>query len=380
MKIVICPDSFKGSLSSIEVAHAVERGIRKAVSSDNLQIVTIPMADGGEGTVDAMLTASGGVERHIRVNDPLMRAVDAYYGVLSDGSTAVIEMAAASGLYRLSTDEHNPMHTSTYGTGELILSALNEGIEKIIIGIGGSATNDGGAGAMSALGARFLDSSGCDLEPGGASLARLDRIDMSDFKYISDRVQIEVACDVTNPLCGPNGASAVYGPQKGATPNMVMELDTALDNYARITKRDLGIDILNLPGAGAAGGLGAGLAAFFNATLRSGIDIMLDSAHFDEHIRDAELVITGEGRIDEQTAYGKTIAGILKRASSAGFPVVAIAGSIVNDISNLYNQGLTAAFSITSGPMPLDFAMGNASSLVENVCENIIRLYNPKRC
>lgn len=375
MKVVICPDSFKGSLSSIEVAQAVARGLARSIPVGDLETVLIPVADGGEGTVDALLLAAGGDKHYLKVHDPLMREIEACYGLLADGQTAVVEMAAASGLYLLSEDERNTMLTSTYGTGELILEAIRAGVSKIVIGIGGSATNDGGAGSMSALGARFLDGSGRDLPPGGAALALLDRIDMSGFIRLPDQIKIEVACDVTNPLCGSQGASAVYGPQKGATPRTVDELDSALANFARVIKQDLGKEIIDLPGAGAAGGLGAGLSAFLNAQLRSVIDIVLDSARFDEHIQDAALVITGEGQIDAQTANGKTIAGILKRAIKANVPVVAIAGSLSDHLGPLYDMGLTAAFGITSGPMTLDYAMENAACLIEGVCESIMRLF-----
>ncbi len=375
MKVVICPDSFKGSLSSIEVSQAIAKGISRAGVACDLQTVLVPVADGGEGTVDALLLAAGGDKHHLKVRDPLMREISAYLGILADGQTAVVEMAAASGLCLLSEEERNPMLTSTYGTGELILAAIHAGVKKIIIGIGGSATNECGAGAMAALGAKFLDSAGRELPPGGAALAQLDRIDMYGFIHLPDKLVFEVACDVTNPLCGPEGASAIYGPQKGATPQMVAELDAALANYARVIKRDLGKQIIDLPGAGAAGGLGAGLSAFLNAQLRSGIDIVLDSARFDEHIQDAALIITGEGRIDDQTANGKTIAGILKRASIANVPVVAIAGSVCGDISRLHDIGLTAAFGITSGPVSLEYAMENAGCLIEGVSESIMRLF-----
>lgn len=375
MKVVICPDSFKGSLSSIEAAEAIARGIRLAINSEPVDVVKIPIADGGEGTVDALTSATGGEVKHICVQDPLMRQTDSFYGVVGDGSTAVIEMAAASGLVLLANDERNPLITTTYGTGELLAAAVDTGVSKIVIGIGGSATNDGGSGAMRALGARFLDKDGNDLPHGGAALAYLAHIDMSGFRFPLDRVSVEVACDVSNPLTGPMGASAVYGPQKGATPEMVAELDAALANYAEVVKRDLGKDIDKMPGAGAAGGLGAGLAAFLDARLRSGIDMVLDAAHFDQVITDADLIITGEGRIDEQTAYGKTIGGILKRASGPKVPVVAIAGAVQGDVRVLFDAGLVAAFSITPGPVALDYAMQNAAGLIEQVSANIIRLF-----
>jgi len=374
LKVVVCPDSFKGSLSSVEAADAIARGVSIGAGSRPVDIVKIPLADGGEGTVDALVGSTGGELRTARVRDPLMREIEACYGIAGDGKTAIIEMAAASGLCLLADRERDPLIASTFGTGELLLAAADAGVEKIVIGIGGSATNDGGSGAMAALGVRFLDADGTQLPPGGAALAKLDRIDMSGFAFPLDRVQVEVACDVTNPLTGPQGASAVFGPQKGASPEMVAQLDFSLARFAHVVKRDLGKDIDRLPGAGAAGGLGAGLAAFLNARLRSGIDMVLDAASFDDAIADADLVITGEGKVDEQTAYGKTIGGILKRASKIGVPVVAVAGSCAGDIRPLYEAGLTAAFSIVPGPMSLDYAMKHAAELIMSLSANIARV------
>jgi glycerate kinase len=373
MKIIVCPDSFKGSLSSIDAAEAISRGIKLAAPDST--IVIIPIADGGEGTVDALVRATNGRICRVKAHDPLLREIDSFYGVMGDGKMAAIEMAAASGLVLLSDDERNPMVTSTYGTGELISSALDLGVEKIVIGIGGSATNDGGTGAMSALGAKFLDEYGRTLPPGGAALIDLAHIDMSGFKFPKDKIKIEAACDVTNPLCGPTGASAVYGPQKGATPEMVEKLDAALHNYAQVLLQDLGKDISLMPGAGAAGGMGAGLAAFMDADLRSGIDMVLDAANFDEALIGADLVITGEGRIDEQTACGKTIGGVLKRASAKGVPVVAIAGSVSGDIHALLDSGLTEAYSIMQGSVSLDHAISCAAELVESLAADITRLH-----
>lgn len=373
MKIVICPDSFKGSLSSVEAADAIARGINLGATA-RVETVKIPLADGGEGTVEALVRATSGEIRWASVHDPLGRPVRSFFGMLGDGETAAIEMAAASGLTILSEDERNPLITTTYGTGELIRAALDAGARKVVIGIGGSATNDGGAGAMAALGARFLDANGDNLLPGGAALADLTSIDVSGFIFPTGEVRVEVACDVTNPLTGPAGASAVYGPQKGATQEMVAQLDAALANYAQVIAANLNKDIADMPGAGAAGGLGAGLAAFLDAELRSGIDMVLDAARFDEALRGADLVITGEGRIDEQTAYGKTIGGVLKRAVAAGVPVVAVAGSVASDVTALYDAGLTAALSITPGPMTLAEAMSTAGDLLESVSANIIRL------
>lgn len=374
MKIIVCPDSFKGSLSSLEAADAIARGVKIGLGSSNVETIKVPLADGGEGTVEALVRATGGEVRWVTVSDPLLRPVKSFFGILGDGRTAAIEMAAASGLTLLKDEERNPMITSTFGTGELIQAALDAGAEKIVIGIGGSATNDGGAGAMTALGARFLDTDGNQLRPGGAALADLADIDLSGFRVPLDRVRIEVACDVTNPLTGPTGASAVYGPQKGATPEMVAQLDVALSNYAQVIAKMLNKNIAEMPGAGAAGGLGAGLAAFLNADLRSGIDMVLDAANFDEALKDADLVITGEGKIDEQTAYGKTIGGVLARASKAGVPVVAVAGAVAGNIQALYDAGLTAAFSIVSGPTSLAEAMANAGDLLETVSASIARV------
>ena len=374
MKVIICPDSFKGSLSSIEAADAMARGVQLAVSPRQVDIVKIPLADGGEGTVEALVRAAGGEIRPVRVHDPLLREIDSFFGLLGDGKTAAVEMAAASGLCLLSDDERNPLVTSTYGTGELLLAAAEAGAQKIIVGIGGSATNDAGAGAMVALGARFLDKHGRDLPPGGAALADLARIDMSSFKFPVDRVEVEVACDVDNPLTGPNGASAIYGPQKGATPEMVNLLDATLRNYAQVVRQNLNKNVAQLPGGGAAGGLGAGLAAFLNANLRSGIDIVLDTVNFDAAVSGADLIITGEGRIDEQTAYGKTIGGILKRVAGHDIPVVAIAGSISGDIQPLCDAGLTAVFALTAESVSTDYAVENAARLLESISADIARL------
>lgn len=380
MRVIVCPDSFKGSLTSVEAADAIAEGIRIGVGPDAAEIVKMPLADGGEGTVAALVRATGGEVRRVSVHDPLMREIDSFFGLLGDGETAVVEMAAASGLVLLAESERDPLITTTYGTGELIRAALDTGARRIVVGIGGSATNDAGAGAMSALGARFLDSAGYELAPGGGALASLDRIDTSSFRFPAGRVRVEIACDVTNPLTGPLGASAIYGPQKGASPETVARLDAALSRFAEVVKRDLGQDVSEMPGAGAAGGLGAGLAAFLEARLRSGIDMVLDAAGFDQALARADLVITGEGRIDEQTAYGKVVGGVLKRASAAGIPVVAIAGSCRGDIRLLYDAGLTAAFSITSGPMSIDYSMKHAEELIVALSANIARLVVSGAC
>jgi glycerate 2-kinase len=397
MRIVVCPDSFKGSMSAVTAASAIAGGLRRGFGSSDVEVIEVPLADGGEGTVEALVRGTGGELHHVRVHDPLMRPIEAQYGILGDGDTAAIEMAAASGLTLIKDKERNPLITSTYGTGELIRAALIQGAKRLVIGIGGSATNDAGAGAMSALGARFLDESGHELPPGGAALSMLASIDMSGFCFPTGDIEVNVACDVTNPLCGPTGASAVFGPQKGATPQMVKTLDAALANFARIVDLSLSraVDmsspsvnvsfprrresIADMPGAGAAGGLGAGLAAFLNAKLVSGIDLVLDTAGFEDALVGADLVITGEGRIDGQTAHGKTISGVLKRTRGRGVPVIALAGAVCDDLTQLYDLGLTAALSITSGPIPLDEAISRGPELIENLAFALARLLKAAR-
>jgi glycerate kinase len=339
------------------------------------------MADGGEGTVQALVDATGGEIIAQEVCDPLGNRIHANFGILGDGNTAVIEMAAASGLPLVPEDKRNPMLTTTFGTGELIRAALDRGCRKLIVGIGGSATVDGGAGMAQALGARLLDKDGNEVPRGGGGLEYLDRIDVSglDPRIVmtleqAPALQTVVACDVDNPLVGPRGGPEVYGPQKGATPEMVKKLDRYLDRYADIIKRDLGIDVKEEPGAGAAGGLGAGLMAFLNAELRSGIDIVIEASKLEVHLRDADLVITGEGKIDGQTIYGKTPIGVAKAAKKYGIPVIGIGGGISDDASAVYDNGIDALMSIVSYPMSLESAMKQAYDLVANAAERAMRL------
>ncbi|RRA33935.1 glycerate kinase, partial [Cronobacter sakazakii] len=303
-KIVIAPDSFKESLSAMDVAKAIEAGFREIYPQAHY--VCVPMADGGEGTVEAMVAATGGQIITTPVTAPLGNKVDSFFGLLGDGETAVVEMAAASGLHLVPTAQRDPRITTSYGTGELILAALERGVKAIIIGIGGSATNDGGAGMMQALGARFLDGEGRELAPGGAALARLERLDLSALDPRLAQVSVTAACDVDNPLCGEKGASAVFGPQKGATPEMVSELDTALRRFGEQLEAATGKAIISAPGAGAAGGMGAALLGMLNAELRPGIEIVIESLGLAQAVRDADLVITGEGRLDSQSIHGKT--------------------------------------------------------------------------
>ncbi len=371
MKIVIAPDSFKGSLTAKEVADAIEKGIHKAYS--HIKIEKVPMADGGEGTVQSLVDATNGKIISTKVFDPLMKKIDSFYGILGDNKTAVIEMSAASGLPLLSKEERNPLITTTYGTGELLLHALDQGCRNFIIGIGGSATNDGGFGMMKALGVKFLDSGRNDIGFGGGALEKLMLIDTSGLDKRLNGCSITVACDVDNPLYGPKGASSIFAPQKGATQEMVSLLDSNLNHYSNIIENQLGISIGETPGSGAAGGLGGGLVAFLNAQLKKGIDIVIETTNLEDYICNADLVITGEGNIDYQTQYGKTPYGVAKIAKKHNIPVIALAGGIGEGANILYEEGLHSIFSITDKPMTLEEAMENGSQLLEDTAERVIR-------
>ncbi len=369
-RVLIAPQSFKGSADAVSVADAIARGLRRvwpAAECDEM-----PLADGGEGTVRALVRATRGSVRVARVHDPLGREIDAEWGLLGDGRTAVVEMAAANGLPLLLDSERDPRVTSTRGTGELILDAAASGAQRIIVGIGGSATNDGGAGMARAFGYRFLDRDGNELPEGGAALARLQRIEgQTDSRLI--RPAIDVACDVRNPLVGPEGASAVYGPQKGATPTMVRELDAALARYADVVEAFVGRSVRDVAGAGAAGGLGAGLIAFLDAHLRSGAELVLEATGFDARLGRADLVVTGEGRIDGQSAYGKLTQAVSERAKGAAKPVVAIVGGVGPGYESLFDSGLAAVQTTSEGPTSLADSMANAESLIETAAERLAR-------
>ncbi len=371
MRIIVAPDSFKGSLSAVSAADAIERGILEVFP--DARVFKIPMADGGEGTLETLVKGTGGVLRDVTVTGPLGEPAAASYGIL-DNNTAVIEMALASGLTLVPPDRRNPMITTTYGTGELIKAALDAGCRKIVIGIGGSATNDGGMGMAQALGVSFKDAGGKELGFGGGELARLALIDTSRLDPRIRDCEITAACDVTNPLCGETGASFVYGPQKGATPEMVRILDSNLRHYAQALKEQLGIDIAQIPGSGAAGGLGAGLMAFCGARLKSGIDTLLDAVGFDNLLPDADLVITGEGRIDGQSVYGKVPVGVARRAKKYGVPVIAIGGAIGSDAGPVYDCGVDALLGITHEPMPLEEAMERAEELLCRAAAGAMRI------
>lgn len=380
MRVVIAPDSFKGSLSAAGVAEALARGVRRAWPT--AQVTTLPVADGGEGWVETMVRATGGRLISCRVTGPLGEPVEAQYGLFDqDGQgVAVIEMAAASGLTLVPPERRDPRLTTTRGTGELIRDALDRGARRLLVGIGGSATNDGGAGMAQALGVRLLDEAGNDLPPGGAALARLARVDLGGLDPRLAQVEVVVACDVDNPLTGERGASAVYGPQKGATPEMVQELDAALAHYADVVEGVLGRSIRNTPGAGAAGGLGFGLMAFAGARLQRGIDLALDTLQADRHFAGASLVITGEGRVDRQTLHGKVPFGVAQRAKARGIPVVAVGGSIgplpPEAMEQLRAAGILAVVPIVESPCTLEEAMEpqNTQERLERAGERIARL------
>ncbi len=376
LKIVIAPDSLKGSLSAAQAAEAMAAGVRRI--RPDAQVVLLPLADGGEGTVEALILATGGSREALEVTGPLGEPFQAVWGRLGpDGTTAVVEMAAAAGLPLVPPDRRDPRHTTTWGVGELLRQAVGGGANRIIVGLGGSATNDGGAGAMQALGVRFLDAAGMSLPKPitGGDLASLAHVDATALHSLFAGVEVVIASDVTNPLLGPRGASAVYGPQKGADAAMVAELDAALAQYAAVLRRDLGRDVADLPGAGAAGGMGAGLMAFLNARMRSGIDLVLDAARFEEQAAGADWLLTGEGRIDAQTLAGKTISGVLRRCRPFGLPVLAFGGSVDDAAGELLaDAGLRAAFPIVSGPMSLEDAMRDGGALLTQAVARVLRL------
>lgn len=372
--IVLAPDSFKESMTAKEVCEAMERGIRKANSQ--IRCIHVPMADGGEGTMQSLVDATGGRVYSKEVVGPLGNNVVAEYGILGNGEIGVIEMASASGIHLVDSEKRNPLITTTFGTGQLIKACLDKGVKKLLIGIGGSATNDGGAGFIQALGGRLLDENGDDLSYGGGALAKLHTIDLSNLDERLKDISVEVACDVNNPLCGKEGASYVFGPQKGATREMIEILDQNLSHYAEVIKEQLGKDVISKAGAGAAGGLGAGLMAFLDVKLKSGIEMVIEYANLEEKVRDADMVWTGEGSIDFQTQYGKTPLGVAMIAKKYNKPVIALAGRVGNDIDVLYDKGIDAIFGIMRGVTSIEEALVKGPENVEKTSENIIRLLN----
>lgn len=371
-KVVVASDSFKGCLTSMQVAEGVEAGIRKCCP--DCQVVKLAVADGGEGTVDALLETMGGHSVSAEVSDPLGRPCMAEYAILSDGYTAVMEMSSASGLTLLKHEERNPLLASTYGTGQMIADALDRGCRRFLIGIGGSATNDAGMGMMEALGCRFLDEDGNALRGCGEALSRVVTLDMSDLRPEAGESEFVVACDVDSPLHGPQGAAYVYGPQKGGTPEMVIRLDDGLRNMADLIAREMGIQVADMPGAGAAGGLGGAFKAFLNAELRKGAEMVLEAIGFDEIIKDADLVITGEGRIDAQTMTGKLPYAVARRAGIRGIPVLAICGRA--EIQS--HPSFTAICPITPPETPLQTAL-QPSVATLNIMNTLSRIYKKEK-
>ncbi len=371
MKVVIAPQSFKGSISALDAAKAMEEGVLRVVP--DAETVLAPVADGGDGTLETLVEATGGEVRSTTVTGPVGKVVTAEWGALGDGRTAVIEMARTSGLALLSRTERDPLRATTYGLGEVIREAFDAGFRSFIVGIGGSATNDGGAGMAQALGVRLLDEAGKDLPRGGEALANLQRIDMSGLDKRAREARFSVACDVSNPLTGPEGASAVYGPQKGAAPDQVDRLDAALKNFARIVERDAGTSIDAVPGSGAAGGLGGGMLAFLQGSLRPGIDIVLDHVGLGEQLEGADFVITGEGQLDFQTVYNKAPIGVARRAKQRNIPVIAICGSLGQGFEDVHPEGIDAAASILCAPMTLDEASARSGDLIADAVAEAMR-------
>ena len=374
MKIVIAPDSYKESLTAMEVATAIEAGFKQILP--DAEYIKLPMADGGDGNAQSLIDATNGSIIEHPVTAPLGNIVTGFYGLFGNGKTAVIEMAAASGLHLVEPELRNPLHTTSYGTGELIKAALDQGVDHIIVGIGGSATNDGGIGMAQALGIKLLDKNGKELSFGGGSLSELTTIDLSMRDPRLDSITIEVACDVDNPLCGPKGASHVFAPQKGATPEVVEILDSNLSHYASIIKTQLNRDVKEVAGAGAAGGLGAALLGLFNATLRSGIEIVMDAVNLSNVIEGADLVITGEGRIDSQTIHGKTPIGVARTAKKLNLPVIGIAGCLSEDHAVVHDHGIDAVFSVLPRSSSLELALKEAAINVENKARNVAAIYS----
>jgi glycerate kinase len=372
MRILISPDSFKGSLASQEVADAIERGIKKV--SEKHETIKIPIADGGDGTLDCIMPVVAGEIIYTKVVGPLGEEISAPFGVMDNGNTAFIEMAKASGLPLLQKEMRKPLITTTYGTGQLIKKALEIGCKRIIIGLGGSATNDGGVGMAQALGARFLDKYNNEVGFGGGNLYKIDKIDISTIDSRLKNVSIEAACDVTNPLYGPNGASYVYGPQKGADINTIKILDENLKHLAKVISEQLKYDIKDVPGSGAAGGMGAGIVTFLGGTIRKGIDIMIDITDLEKKVQYADLIFSGEGRIDNQILNGKTIYGISKLAKKYNIPIVAIVGNINDDAYELYGTVVDGIESIIDKPMDEIEAFTKAPLLIEKAAERALRL------
>lgn len=376
-KVIIASDSFKESMTAQLIGQTIQQAFQQ-VLPDDIQYDIIPMADGGEGTTEALIDALDAKSYRVSVHDPLMRPIEASYARSDIHQTAIIEMAEASGLQLLHASDKNPLHTTSFGTGELIKDALDHDVKTIILGLGGSATNDGGSGMLSALGIKFIDHHGHPLQMNGAALEHIDHIDMSQFDRRLQHVSFKVACDVNNPLLGPNGATMIYGPQKGATQKMIPKLDIAMRHYHDKIEIYTGKVVKDIPGAGAAGGMGAAALAFFNTTLQKGIDVVFNITNFYDRIKNADLVITGEGRIDHQTIFGKTPVGVAQAAKQFNIPVIAICGSLGNGYQSVYEHGIDSVFSIIPSPCELTEAISHSEQYLYDTSINIARLLNTK--
>ncbi len=370
-KIVLIPDSFKGTISSAEVCAVMAETIH--ARCPGCSVLSVPVADGGEGSVEAFLTALGGERVTVPVSGPFFEKTEAFYGLIDGGKTAVIEMAAAAGL-PLAAGREDPRQTTTYGVGELILAAAGRGVKKIIVGLGGSCTNDGGCGAAAAAGVRFLNRAGKPFVPTGGTLCEIERIDVSERSPLLYGVEIVTMCDIDNPMYGERGAAYVFAPQKGADPDTVRHLDAGLRNLARVIKESLGKDAAGLPGGGAAGAMGAGMTVFFGSDLQMGIDTVLDTVRFDEIIADADVIFTGEGKIDSQSLGGKVVIGVARRAKKQGKPVIAVVGGAEGDLSPAYGEGVTAVFTVNRLPMPLSESRHFTKENLAFAMENILRV------
>ena len=372
MKILIAPQSYKGSISAIKVAEAIKEGALNIFPS--IESLIIPVADGGDGTLETLVESTSGIIHNSNATGPLGNSIPVIWGTLGDSKTAIIEMARISGLALVPQNKRNPYYTTSYGLGEIIKEALDLGYRKFIIGIGGSATNDGGAGMAQALGAKLTDANKKSIDFGGLALNEITKIDISGIDPRINESEILVACDVNNPLCGPNGASFIYGPQKGASPEMVKTLDDALYHFGSQLIRDTGINIMEIEGSGAAGGIGGGMVGFLNAKLKPGIEIVLDSLDFDKSLKNVDLVITGEGQIDFQTVFSKAPIGVAKHAKKYNIPVIAICGSLGENYQDVHSHGIDAVIPIIPKPMDLKNASDNAYELIKNTSEQIFRI------
>ncbi len=370
-KIVLIPDSFKGTLSSKQICEIIEKRIN--VHFPSCQVVSIPVADGGEGSVDAFLTALGGEKIIVTTKNPYMEDMESFYGLIDNGSTAVIEMAASAGL-PLVENRRNPLKTTTYGVGQLILDAANRGVKKIIVGLGGSSTNDGGCGAAAAVGVKFYNAKNQEFIPTGGNTHEIAKIDISSKASILNDIEIITMCDIDNPMYGPTGASHVFGPQKGADVNMVLFLDEGIKHLAATIKRDLNKDLSEVPGTGAAGAMGAGMMAFFDSKLQMGIETVLDTVNFTDVIKDTDMVFTGEGKIDYQSLRGKVVIGVAKRAKEQNVPVTVIVGGADYDIDEAYTKGVTSIFSINRLPEAFETSRGKSIENMNFAVDNILRL------